>query len=433
METNENPLASVAETLNVETGSRRKKRSRWVIILLILLAVCVAIALGLKKMETPDVISFETKEVERGNLTVTVTATGNLEPTNQVEVGSELSGTIRNVTVEENSRVTVGQVLARLDTTKLEAQYLESKAELASARAKVLQTQATTREAKNNLARLKHVRQLSNNKVPSQYDLDTAEAALTRANADEAAAKAEVSKAQAALEVTETDLGKSVIRSPMNGVVLDRSVEPGQTVAASLEAPVLFTLAEDLAQMELKVDVDEADVGLVREGQEATFVVDAYPDRVFKAQITRVCYGSDTTDGVVTYETVLKLENKDLSIRPGMTATADIIVKSLENVVLIPNAALRYAPPAKKGKKPSRSLMNSLLPGPPKRPRKKMGAAEQADIAANGRLIWILENDHPRPIRIKTGVSDGATTEVPGDSLSPGMKVILGIRSDQKG
>ena len=432
MENDENPLASVAETLNVETGSRRKKRFRWIMILLILLAAGVTIALGLKKTDRPDEISFETGEVERGNLTVTVTATGNLEPTNQVEVGSELSGTIREVTVEENSRVTVGQVLARLDTTKLDAQYLESKAELASARANVLQAQATTREAKDNLARLKHVRQLSNNKVPSQYDLDTAEATLSRANADEAAAKAEVSKAQAALEVTETDLDKSVIHSPMNGVVLDRSVEPGQTVAASLEAPVLFTLAEDLAQMELKVDVDEADVGLVREGQEATFVVDAYPDRIFKAQITRVCYGSDTTDGVVTYETVLKLENKDLSLRPGMTATADIIVKNVQNAVLIPNAALRYAPPEKKEEGPKRSLMDSLLPGPPKNRPKGMEPPEQTGTAANGRRIWILENGHPRPIRIKTGVSDGAKTEILGDSLSSGMKVILGTRNDKK-
>jgi HlyD family secretion protein len=208
MENDESPLMSVAETLNLRGAPRGKKRLKWLIILIILLAVCVSSALAVKKMDRPDSVRYKTQEVERGNLTVTVTATGTLEPTNQVEVGSELSGTIREVMVEENSRVSVNQVLAKLDTTKLEAQYLESKAELASAEAKVLQARATSREAANNLTRLKHVRQLSNNKVPSQYDLDTAEATLARARADEASAKADVSKARAALKVTETDLSK---------------------------------------------------------------------------------------------------------------------------------------------------------------------------------------------------------------------------------
>ena len=430
MENNMNPSISVAEALGANGKPRQKKRFKWLVILILLLAACVTSALAIKGMDQPDPVQYKTEKVERGNLTVTVTATGNLEPTNQVEVGSELSGTIRDVAVEENSRVKVGQVLVRLDTTKLKAQYLEAKAKLASAEAKVLQALATTREAESNLTRLKHVRQLSNNKVPSQYDLDAAEATLARASADAASAKADVSQTRAALDVTETDLKKAVIRSPMNGVVLDRNVEPGQTVAASLEAPVLFTLAEDLAQMELKVDVDEADVGLVREGQEATFVVDAYPDRSFKAQITRVCYGSDTTDGVVTYETVLKLDNKDLSLRPGMTATADIIVKNLKDVVLIPNAALRFSPPVEKKDEPGRSLMDSLLPGPPKQTKENH---EQPDIAGNGRRIWILENGQPRAVSIKVGVSDEVMTQVMDGSLTLGMQVILERLNDGKG
>ncbi len=430
METNANPSISVAEALGVNGTPLRKKRFKWLVILILLLAVCATSAFAIRKMDRPDPVQYKTEKVARGNLIVTVTATGNLEPTNQVEVGSELSGTIRDVLVEENSRVKVGQVLAGLDTTKLKAQYLAAKAKLASAEAKVLQTRATTREAVNNLARLKHVRQLSHNKVPSQYELDAADATLARAHADEASAKADVSQAQAALEVTETDLKKAVIRSPMNGVVLGRDVEPGQTVAASLQAPVLFTLAEDLAQMELKVDVDEADVGLVQEGQEATFVVDAYPDRTFKALITRVCYGSDTTDGVVTYETVLKLDNKDLSLRPGMTATADIIVKNLKDVVLIPSAALRFSPPVEKKTKPGRSLMDSLLPGPPKRTKENH---EQTDISGNGRRIWILDNGQPRAVSIKVGVSDEVMTQVMDNSLTPGMQVILERLKDGKG
>lgn len=430
MENIKSPSISVAEALGVNGTPRRKKPFKWMVILILLLVAGVTSALAIKKMDRPDPVRYKTQKVERGNLTVTVTATGNLEPTNQVDVGSELSGTIRDVTVEENSRVTIDQVLVRLDTTKLEAQYLEAKAKLTSAEAKVLQARATTREAKNNLARLKHVRRLSNNKVPSQYELDAAEAILARARADAASAKAAVSQARATLKVTETDLKKAVIRSPMNGVVLDRNVEPGQTVAASLEAPVLFTLAEDLAQMELKVDVDEADVGLVRKGQEATFVVDAYPGRSFKARITRVCYGSDTTDGVVTYETVLKLDNKDLSLRPGMTATADIVVENLKDIVLIPNAALRFSPPVEKKKEPSRSLMDSLLPGPPKQTKENR---EQTNIFGNGRRIWILNNGQPQAVSIKVGVSDEVMTRVVGGSLTPGMQVILERQNDGKG
>lgn len=421
---------SVAEILDISQEPRPRKWLKWIIVIILLILGGVAGALGFRNMEPPASAQYKTQRVEQGDLTVTVSATGNLEPTNQVDVGSELSGIIRSVLVEENDRVKVNQVLARLDTSKLEAQHSKNKAELASAKAKVLQAQATTREAENNLARLRHVRELSGNKVPSPYDIDAAEAALARARADETSAKAAVAQAQATLKGTETDLEKSVIRSPMNGVVLARSVEPGQTVAASMTAPVLFTLAEDLAQMELNVDVDEADVGQVQEGQEATFVVDAYPDRRFKAQITRVCYGSDTTDGVVTYETLLKLDNKDLSLRPGMTATADIIVKSLKNVVLIPNAALRFTPPVDKKEQSSRSLVYSLMPRPP---RHKSGNSEEPSSDGNGRRIWILQNGQPQAVTIQVGASDGAKTRVLGDGLTPGMQVILERQTNGKG
>jgi len=193
---------------------------------------------------------------------------------------------------------------------------------------------------------------------------------------------------------------------------------------------VLFILAEDLAQMELKVDVDEADVGLVREGQEATFLVDAYPDRTFKALITRVCYGSETTDGVVTYETVLKLDNKDLSLRPGMTATADIIVNNLKDIVLIPNAALRFTPRVEKKAEPGRSLMDSLLPGPPKNNNE---AHDPTPIIGRGRRIWILQKGQPQGVSVEIGASDGVKTQVTGESLAPGMQVILERQTDGQG
>ena len=302
-----------------------------------------------KKGNQSTAARYKTEEVRRGDLTVIVTATGTLQPTNKVEVGSELSGIIKSVEADYNSKVKVGQVLARLDTSKLEAQVTQSRAALESAKAKVLQAQATVKETRAKLAQFQKVRELSNNKVPSQSELDAAEAAFERAKADEASATAAVSQAQATLQANETDLSKSVIRSPINGIVLTRSMEPGQTVAASFTAPVLFTLAEDLTQMELHVNVDEADVGKVQEGQEATFSVAAYPDRTFEARIIQARYGSSTTSGVVTYETVLKVDNPDLSLRPGMTATADITVKKVENAILIPSAALRFTPPVRTG------------------------------------------------------------------------------------
>jgi HlyD family secretion protein len=384
----------------------------------------VITGLVLARTDQTDGTQYRTEDARRGDLIVTVTATGNLEPTNQVDVGTELSGTIRSVDVDYNDRVKVGQVLARLDTLKLQAQNLQYKAALASAKAKVLQAQATVKEAASNLKRLRQVRELSGNRSPSQYEIDAAEAALDRAVADEASAKAAVSQAQAVLEANETDLQKAVIRSPINGVVLRRSVEPGQTVAASLQAPVLFTLAEDLTQMELHVDVDEADVGQVREGQGATFTVDAYPDRTFQAQITQVRYGSETTGGVVTYETVLKVENIDLSLRPGMTATADITVQKVEDVVLIPNAALRFTPPAPAERKPASGggLVNALLPHPRRREPQKRGGNTGSRNHQRG---WILQAGQLVPVAVTTGATDGTLTEVTSGDVSPGMPLVV--------
>jgi len=384
----------------------------------------VIAGLVLARTDQTDGTQYRTEDARRGDLIVTVTATGNLEPTNQVDVGTELSGTVRSVNADYNDKVKLGQVLARLDTLKLEAQNLQYKAALASAKAKVLQAQATVKETASNLKRLRQVRELTGNKSPSQCDIDAAEAALDRAKADEASANAAVSQAQAVLEANETDLQKAVIRSPINGVVLGRSVEPGQTVAASLQAPVLFTLAEDLTQMELHVDVDEADVGQVREGQAATFTVDAYPDRTFQAQITQVRYGSETTGGVVTYETVLKVKNTDLSLRPGMTATADITVQKVEDVLLIPNAALRFTPPAAAEKKTASGggLLNALLPHPRRRESQRRngntGSREE-------QRVWTLQGGQIVPVAVTTGTNDGTLTEVTGGDVSLGMPLVV--------
>lgn len=365
---------------------------------------------------------YQTEEVKRGNLVVIVSATGKLQPTNQVDVGSELSGTIETVLVDDNDRVKKGQVLARLDISKLQDQVTKSRAALAAAQAQVLQTQATVEEARANLARLQQVAQLSGGKVPSKAELETAEAVLKRAQANLANATASVGQARATLRSDETNLSKASIRSPIDGVVLTRQVEPGQTVAASLQAPVLFTLAENLSQMKLEVDVDEADVGQVHEGQSATFSVDAYPGRKYPSRLTRVGFGSQTKEGVVSYLTVLAVNNDDLSLRPGMTATAEIITAQRENVLLVPNAALRFSPPApeKQTSANSGGLVAKLLPRPP-----RSAPARPANSGkAGAQAVWTLREGEPVRIPVKVGASDGRMTEIAGDELPAGAHVI---------
>jgi HlyD family secretion protein len=428
MKVEEKLKSDVAKTLEIDQSSGHGKRlKRWLVVaLLVILAVTAAMVIW-KMADKSNSTQFKTQEVVRGNLTVVVTATGTLQPTNKVDVGSELSGIIKSVQVDYNDRVKIGQVLATLDTSKLEAQVTQSRAALETAKAKVLQVQATVTETRSKLTQFQKVRELSNNKVPSQAELDAAEAAFERAKADEASAKAAVSQAQATLEVNETDLSKSVIRSPINGVVLARSIEPGQTVAASFTAPVLFTLAEDLTKMELHVNVDEADIGKVQEGQKATFSVAGYPDRTFEARITQARFGSSTTSGVVTYETVLKVNNSDLSLRPGMTATADITVKKVENAILIPTVALRFTPPVqeekkKEEKKSSGSLVGSLLPRPP-----RSASKQGEDVSANKKQqrVWTLKDGQLSAIPVTIGSTDGSMTEVVAGDIKPGMALVV--------
>jgi HlyD family secretion protein len=372
-------------------------------------------------------IEYRTMEAQRGDLTVIVTATGNLQPTNQVEVGTEVSGTIESVEVDYNDQVKAGQVLARLDTTMLEAQVKQSRAAVESARANLLQAQASVLEAENDLQRLARVRELSGGKLPSQQDFDAAEAGLKRARANEAMTSASIAQAEARLRIDQTNLEKAIILSPINGVVLERSVEPGQTVAASLQAPVLFTLAEDLTEMELHVDVDEADVGQIREEQQAAFTVDAYPDRTFPARIVQVRYGSQSTEGVVTYPAILKVDNPDLSLRPGMTATADIVVKQVNNALLVPNAALRYEPPRQETmeRRAGGSLLSRLFPRPARDRQQKRNAEGKQQV-------WTLQDGKPVAIPVATGATSGIMTEIVSGEVSAGMPLITESVSKEK-
>ncbi|HKE94012.1 MAG TPA: efflux RND transporter periplasmic adaptor subunit [Povalibacter sp.] len=398
-----------------------KRWIKWVVLAVIVLAVTYFV-FGRGDGGTTR---FVTQEVTQGDLTVTVTATGNLQPRNQVDIGVELSGTVRVVNVDVNDEVKKGQLLASLDTTRLNAQVLQARSSLASAEARVLQADASAKEANANYQRLLKVRELSNNKIPSQQDLDVAEATVAQSKGEAAAARASVAQARASLETVLTDLGKAEIRSPINGVVLVRSVEPGQTVAASLQAPVLFTLAEDLKKMELHVQVDEADVGSVDTGQKASFTVDAFPNRHFSAHITQVHFASNNTQksasnaasatstGVVTYETVLEVDNSELLLRPGMTATAEIVTTSIEDAVLIPNAALRFTPEGENvpgaPQAQQRGALSAIMP---QMPRRNPGNQQQSNATRRMGRAWILEEGKPALVMFRPGATDGRVTQV---------------------
>lgn len=362
---------------------------------------------------------YVSEEATTGNLVVTISASGTLQPTRSVDVGSELSGTLDAVLVNENDTVKQGQVVARLDTSKLQDTAAKSRAAVAAAQANVAQMEATVAESRANLNRLRHVAELSGGKVPSKTELESAEASLQRAVANVDSAKAAVVQAKATLKSDETNIAKAVIRAPINGVVLTRKVEPGQTVVANMTTPVLFTMAEDLTKMELQVKVDEADVGHVEVGQPASFTVSAWSGRSFPATLQRVGIGSTTTDNVVTYKTVLGVANDDLALRPGMTATARIVTANRENVLMVPNAALRFSPPNTAEAGPQGSFISRLMPRPPQQRKPQVKKASSAEPQ-----VWVLDGGQPRPVAVKIGASNGRQTEITGGELKSGMAVI---------
>ena len=419
---------SIEATIGLGPKKNRTCLKRWVFWVAVAIGLAAAVFAWRLRAAEPT-IRYKTQPATRGTIVVKVTATGSLAATNEVDVGSELSGIIKTVAADFNDRVEKGQVLACLDSTKYEAAVMKSRAALVSARAGLRQARATAKEKQSAVRRYQKTRALTGGKMPSEQDLEMAEAAAERAAADVTAASAAIDEAMAALKLNETDLAKTVIYSPVNGIVLSRGVEVGQTVAASLSAPVLFTLAEDLTRMELQVDVDEADVGQVRAGQEAIFTVDAYADRTFAARIDQVRFASSTTDGVVTYKTILNVENSDLLLRPGMTATADITVEKVADVVMVPSAALRFTPALSRAKDQGRGLIRSLLPGPRRRKGQKT-RGENGVTKGRKQTVWVLEQGHPVAVAIGTGVSDGSFTQVTDGDLNPGQELVVNSVSE---
>ena len=371
---------------------------------------------------------FKTENIVRGDIDLIVTATGNLTPTNQVTIGSELSGTVSEVLVDINDTVKKDQPIAQLDTAKLTQQTERNRAILLSAEARVTLAMATLTENTASLARYQDLLELSEGKTPSKAQMDTAQAAVDRSKAELESAKAAVNEAQANLRAIERDLSKSIIRSPVDGIVLSRTVEVGQTVAASFTAPVLFVIAEDLRKMDLVVTVAEADIGRVAAGQKASFTVDAWPTRTYHATVQRVAYGSVITNNVVTYNVELGVENSDLSLRPGMTATADISVARATQVLHVPNAALRFDPESVleflKKTDPKRTLVQALSPGGGRRWSQSPTIQKPAE-RSKATSVWLLRDGAPVECPVSIGLTNGRITEVSGEGLREGLPVII--------
>jgi len=425
MSASDNNSRDISEVLGLDEVPRGRRRGPLAVSVLALVVIVVAVV-WYATTRNGAAVQYKTAPVTRGDLTVVVTATGTVQPVNQVDVGTEISGSIRTVEVDYNDRVKIGQVLARIDSDKLQAQVLQSQSTLESVEAKLIEAQATVVEAGDNLERFKRVREMSGGKVPSQREYDAADAILKRALSNEATLKAQISEAKWKLSIDQTNLSKAVIRSPINGVVLKRQVEPGQTVAASLQTPVLFTIAENLAQMEVQVDVDEADVAQVKVEQQASFTVDGYPGRQFSAVVKQVRYGPETVQGVVTYKTLLSVDNSDLALRPGMTATANITVMRSADVMLVPNLALRFSPPvAEETTRTGGSLISRLFPRPPPASRPR----DTADAKGKQQRIYVLRDGQPSAVPVTAGSTDGIMTQITNGDITVGMEVVTDIVS----
>ncbi len=409
-------------TLGLDREVRKSRTGKRRIVSVLIFLSLLLVALLVFPIGKKPLVRYQTETVERGDITIVINATGNLASTNKVQVGCELSGIVKNVEVDFNDRVQIGQPLAGLDDTKFRAAVMESSAALTAAEAKYLQAQASSVLKKQNLKRLRKLSRLSAGKLPTPQDLEVAEAEMQCAKAEESAAKAAIQQAQARLKIDETNLSKTTILSPIDGVVLSRNVDSGQTVAASLQAPVFFSLARDLTQMELQVDVDEADVGLVQKGQKAEFTVEAYNNRVFTARITQIRYAPRITNGVVTYTALLNVENPNLVLRPGMTATARIVPKKISDTIMVPNAALRFTPSQQTDLSVNRhGLFNRFIrlfkddDRPTETKRWKIGHAR----------VWCLRDGQLTPVSVRTGLTDGLHTAITDGDLEPGMQVAV--------
>ncbi|MGD9625602.1 MAG: efflux RND transporter periplasmic adaptor subunit [Arcobacter sp.] len=413
------------EELESHSNKKSKKFYIFIVLFLVVGAVLAYYFLIFNKTNKSEVVEYVTKNVTRGDLSVVVSATGTLNPTNSVEVGVEVSGTLKEIYVDFNDEVEVGQVLARLDTRKLQSEVDGQTAALAIAKANQLESEVDLKNKKLVYDRTLKMFNSSGGKYPSKNELDQAKFGYEAALSSLQAAKSKVEQASFTLKTAMQNLDKAEVKSSIKGIVLDRAVEVGQTLAASMNAPKLFLIAKDLRNMDLIVSIDESDVADIKKDLPVTFTVDAYPNRTFKGKIKQVRLNPTDTNGVVTYETVVSVDNEELLLRPGMTATANIVTKQSLDKLIIPNSALRFKPkmPQTDEKKGTMTFV-----GPPRRPLgenapKELGKREFSPI-------FILENNQPKRVMVKVLDSDGKSTTIESNDLKVDDVVIISQKSE---
>jgi HlyD family secretion protein len=366
----------------------------------ILLALVVIIALSagayfiFRSNENDQ--KFRTEKISKGDIVQSITASGTVNAVTTVLVGTQVSGTIKNIFVDFNSVVKKGQLIAEIDPAIFEAQVEQARANVMSARANVEKAVVALADSKRTLGRQK---ELFAKNLISRSDVDAAETAHDTAGTQVSAAKAQLSQSEAALRISETNLRYTKIVSPVNGIVVSRNVDTGQTVAASFQTPTLFNIAQDLTKMQIDSSVAEADIGKIQVGQPVEFTVDAYPDSPFQGKVSEIRNAPITVQNVVTYDVVVKVDNPELKLKPGMTANVSVIVSTKKDVLRVPNTALRFRLPS-----------------------------EKRDLTAKkekGNGVWVLEDKKPKRIAINTGISDGMYSELLSGEISEGREVIV--------
>jgi len=377
---------------------------------------------------SPKESSYVTVPVQRGNVTQVVSSTGTLQAVVTVLVGSQVSGTIDKLFADFNSKVKAGQVVAQLNQDKFKAAVDQARANLLAAQSNFEKAKVSVGDA---LRTLERNRELRKRDIMAQSELDAAQTAYDAAVAQLEVNKAQIAQAQAALNQTSVDLNNTVIHSPVDGIVISRSVDVGQTVAASLQAPTLFTIANDLAKMEVHTNVDEADVGNVTEGQEVTFTVDAFPARRFKGRVHQVRNAPTVVQNVVTYDAVVRIDNKELLLKPGMTANVQFLVNRKEDVLTIPNMAIRFKPPDQKNEAQELLRQEQSRAAPTVGARKTSRSPGGAGGGGGGRRIsiYLLRNGQAEPVEVQLGITDGSKTELREGELKENDPVIIGLAS----
>jgi HlyD family secretion protein len=406
--------------------SRSWRRRLWIVgaVVLVSLATWRLVAAG-----KGPTVQYDTVTVDRGNVVARVTASGTLSALVTVQVGSQVTGRIQSLFVDFNSPVKKGQLLAKIDPRVFKADVEQARANDASARANLDKAKAQAEDAALQYQRAKD---LAAKQIENQSDLDTARATKDAADAAVEAAAAAVQQAKAALDKAEVNLAYTNIISPTDGMVISRDVDVGQTVAASLQAPTLFVVAQDLRKMQVDTSVAESDIGRIRAGMPASFTVDAYPTVTFHGVVREVRNAPQTVQNVVTYDAVIDVANADLRLKPGMTANATFVYAQRDDVVRVPNAALRFHPgPALVAEMESTSPKSGPSAGTPRSPRPPAGTAPAALGSEPGKHeVFVLRGEHAEPVWIETGITDGTFSDVVSGPLRVGERLVTDARSD---